>query len=126
MTDRREVQEAEAEFQRAKDVGDDSTMKAADHRIKQAAHEIGVLTEFKSGLYRFARTYAYIAQLLDLGDPDLESFAAFAKLLASSGGVGEEAKSNTPSCSICGARSTFTGCSIVLIIGQGSFVALVA
>jgi type I restriction enzyme R subunit len=27
------------------------------------------------------RTYSYIAQLIDFGDPELENFAAFAKLL---------------------------------------------
>lgn len=79
---RKEVQDAEADYQKAKDVVDANAMKAADHRRQQATQEIGVLTEFKSGLSRFARTYAYIAQLLDLGDPELESFAAFSKLLA--------------------------------------------
>jgi type I restriction enzyme R subunit len=37
---------------------------------------------FKSRLGRFCRTYAYIAQLIDFGDPELENFTAFAKLLA--------------------------------------------
>ena len=36
---------------------------------------------FKAGLGRFCRTYAYVAQLIDFGDPELENFAAFAKLL---------------------------------------------
>jgi type I restriction enzyme R subunit len=36
---------------------------------------------FKSDLGRFCRTYSYIAQLIDFGDPELENFAAFAKLL---------------------------------------------
>jgi type I restriction enzyme R subunit len=36
---------------------------------------------FKSGLGRFCRTYAYIAQLVDFGDPELENYAAFARLL---------------------------------------------
>ncbi len=40
------------------------------------------LTDFKAGLARFGRLYAYVAQLVDLGDPDLEVFAAFSKLLA--------------------------------------------
>lgn len=33
-------------------------------------------------LSKFGRIYAYIAQLIDLGDPDLENYAAFSKLLA--------------------------------------------
>lgn len=40
------------------------------------------MAEFKAGLARFSRTYSYIAQLIDLGDPDLENFASFAKLLS--------------------------------------------
>lgn len=79
---RKEVQAAEAEYQRAKENGDEDGQKAADHRRDLAASQIAKLTEFKAGLSRFARTYAYIAQLVELGDPDLENFATFAKLLA--------------------------------------------
>ncbi|MCI2975630.1 MAG: hypothetical protein MP439_06085 [Ferrimicrobium sp.] len=39
------------------------------------------LVAFKSELGRFCRTYAYMAQLIDFGDPELENYAAFAKLL---------------------------------------------
>ncbi len=38
--------------------------------------------EFKAGLSRFVRTYSYIAQLIDLGDPELENYSAFVKLLS--------------------------------------------
>jgi type I restriction enzyme R subunit len=79
---RKAVQAAEDEFQRCKEVDDEIGMKAADHQREEAAREIGILVEFKSGLARFVRTYAYIAQLIDLGDPNLENYAAFAKLLA--------------------------------------------
>lgn len=57
-------------------------MKRADHEREQVETAIVSLTDFKSGLSRFGRLYAYIAQLVDLGDPDLETFAAFSKLLA--------------------------------------------
>ncbi|SQC43162.1 putative type III restriction enzyme, res subunit [Klebsiella pneumoniae] len=45
--------------------------------------KIKALIGFKSDLGRFCRTYSYIAQLIDFGDPELENFAAFAKLLQS-------------------------------------------
>lgn len=79
---RQEARAAEIAYQKAKDVEDADGMKAADHSRKQAETSIGALTEFKGGLERFSRTYAYIAQLIELNDPDLENFAAFAKLLA--------------------------------------------
>lgn len=56
--------------------------KRADHEREQVETAIVFLTDFKAGLARFGRLYAYIAQLVDLGDPDLETFAAFSKLLA--------------------------------------------
>jgi type I restriction enzyme R subunit len=74
--------QAEADFEKAKQTVKDDGMKAADHRRKLASEAIGVLTDFKAGLARFSRTYAYIAQLIDLGDPELENFSAFSKLLA--------------------------------------------
>ena len=73
---------AEDAWQRAKIAGNEGGMKRADHEREQVETAIVALTEFKAGLTRFSRLYAYIAQLVDLGDPDLETFASFAKLLA--------------------------------------------
>ena len=73
---------AEDAWQRAKNAGNEDGMKRADHEREQVEAAIAGLTDFKSGLSRFGRLYAYIAQLVDLGDPDLETFAAFSKLLA--------------------------------------------
>jgi hypothetical protein len=73
---------AEDAWQRAKSAGNEDGMKRADHEREQVETAIISLTDFKAGLARFGRLYAYIAQLVDLGDPDLETFAAFAKLLA--------------------------------------------
>lgn len=75
------AQDAEDAFEKARVAGNDDGMKKADHDRRQIAEAIGQMMEFKKGLGRFARTYAYIAQLIDLGDPDLENFASFAKLL---------------------------------------------
>jgi len=75
------AQDADDAYEHARLAGNDDGMKKADHDRRQIAEAIGQMTEFKAGLLRLARTYSYIAQLIDLGDPDLENFAAFAKLL---------------------------------------------
>jgi type I restriction enzyme R subunit len=88
---RSEAGAAEAAFERARAAADADGMKAADHRRIGAEKLLGQLSEFKAGLARFSSTYSYIAQLIDLGDPDLENFAAFAKLLGNRlGGVPPE------------------------------------
>ena len=79
---RKVAQDAEDAYEAAEASGNEEGKKKADHDRRKAAEAIGQMTEFKAGLARFSRTYAYIAQLIDLGDPDLENFAAFAKLLA--------------------------------------------
>src|SRR3546814_17938402 len=57
-------------------------MKQADFERKEAAQALQQLLGFKTDLAKFVRTYHYVAQLIELGDPDLEGFAAFAKLLS--------------------------------------------
>ena len=71
----------ESAFEKARSIGDDAGMKSADHHRSEHADQIKSLSNFKSGLGRFGRAYAYIAQLIDFGDPDLENYAAFVKLL---------------------------------------------
>lgn len=71
----------EAAFEKAHAKGDEAGMKSADHHQDEYAEQIKTLLGFKSDLGRFCRTYSYIAQLIDFGDPELENFAAFAKLL---------------------------------------------
>lgn len=79
---RKQAEAAEAAYQSARRADNHDGMKQADHDRKQIEGLIAGLSNFKSGLARFSRTYAYIAQLIDLGDPELENFAAFAKLLS--------------------------------------------
>ncbi|PHR12989.1 MAG: restriction endonuclease [Sphingopyxis sp.] len=79
---RDEAARCEIEYLKAIETGDDATAKKAEHERMQVEESIGRMLEFKSGLSRFSRTYTYIAQLLDLGDPSMENFAAFTKLLA--------------------------------------------
>lgn len=69
-------------YEKARANQDEAGMKSADHQRKGMAEQIAALMAFKSGLARFCRTYAYIAQLIDFGDPELENFAAFARLLS--------------------------------------------
>lgn len=71
----------EAAFEKARSKGDEDGMKSADHHQDEYAEQIKALLGFKSDLGRFCRTYSYIAQLIDFGDPELENFVAFAKLL---------------------------------------------
>ncbi|MGY3041614.1 type I restriction enzyme R subunit [Rhodanobacter sp. TND4EL1] len=71
----------EQAYEKARARGDESAMKSAEHQRQACAEQLAAVTAFKSGLGRFVRTYGYIAQLLDLGDAELENFAAFAKLL---------------------------------------------
>jgi type I restriction enzyme, R subunit len=72
----------ESAYEKARANQDAVGMKSADHQRKETADQIAALMAFKSGLARFCRTYAYIAQLIDFNDPGLENFAAFAKLLS--------------------------------------------
>ncbi len=71
----------EAAYEKAHSQGDKASMKTADHHRREHADQIKTIMTFKAGLGRFCRTYAYIAQLVDFGDPELENYAAFSKLL---------------------------------------------
>ena len=78
---RNTIAEWEKAFQKAKAAGNEDGAARADHEREIYEMEFKGLLDFKNGLGRFVRTYGYIAQLADLGDADLEAFAAFAKLL---------------------------------------------
>ncbi|MGO9414633.1 MAG: type I restriction endonuclease subunit R [Syntrophobacteraceae bacterium] len=71
----------EAAFEKARKQGNKDGMQSADHHRHEYGDQIKALMAFKAGLGRFCRTYAYVAQLVDFGDPELENYAAFAKLL---------------------------------------------
>lgn len=81
-TARSAVQAAENAYETASNLGNEAGMKQADFERKEAAHVLQQLLGFKADLSKFVRTYHYIAQLIEMGDPQLEAFAAFAKLLA--------------------------------------------
>ena len=71
----------ESAFEKAYKQGDKTAMDAADHHREEYADQIATLTAFKTGMARFCRTYAYVAQLIDFCDPELENFVAFARLV---------------------------------------------
>lgn len=81
-TAREAVQAADNDYEKAHKLGNDAGMKQADFERKEVTHALQQLLGFKADLSKFARAYHYVAQLIDLGDPELEGFAAFAKLVS--------------------------------------------
>lgn len=76
------IQAAEAAFENAKAQGNEAGMKLAETNRAEHAQALKTLMDFKAGLTRFGSLYTYIAQTIDLGDPSLEAFASFARLLS--------------------------------------------
>lgn len=72
----------EAAYVKAESQGDEAGMKSAEHQRSEYTQQREQLMMFKKRLSRFCRSYAYVTQLMDFGDAELENFAGFAKLLA--------------------------------------------
>lgn len=68
-------------WKQAEAAGDQAAMDQADVQRSEAAKARDQLMVFSEGLSKFVRTYEYVAQLVDFGDPQLEAFASFARLL---------------------------------------------
>jgi type I restriction enzyme, R subunit len=81
-SDPRRLAAAEASFEEAKAKGNEAGIKQAD--ATRAAHDQALmeLMDFKSGLTRFGSLYTYVAQTIDFGDPGLEAFSSFSRLLS--------------------------------------------
>ncbi|HDR1845035.1 TPA: type I restriction endonuclease subunit R [Pasteurella multocida] len=76
------VKQWEQAYQNAVDIGDENGKNQAElHRVEADAN-LKTLLQFKGNLAKFSRIYAYIAQLIDFNDSELENFASFSKLLA--------------------------------------------
>lgn len=56
--------------------------KNAEKHLEEIGDEIKKLDTFKKGLKRYVSAYEYISQVIDLGEPDLEVFCSFARLLS--------------------------------------------
>ena len=71
----------ERAWRQADETDDEKGKKDADTHRAELATERDKLMIFSEGLSKFVRTYEYVAQLVDFGDPDLEGFGSFARLL---------------------------------------------
>ena len=65
----------------AEENGDTQGMEAADVQRAEFAKQRDALMIFSESLSKFVRSYEYVAQLVDFGDPGLEAFASYARLL---------------------------------------------
>lgn len=61
--------------------GDKETEKQAKQRLDETGKTLDTLMNFRKNLRKYCTAYNYIAQIVDLGDPDLEVFYGFTKLL---------------------------------------------
>jgi type I restriction enzyme R subunit len=71
----------EQAWRQADKAQDEAAKKQADAQRAELSRERDALLIFSEGLSKFVRTYDYVAQLVDFGDPGLEGFASFARLL---------------------------------------------
>ena len=68
-------------LEKAKETGDKDTIQHAEIQLKNVQDEIDKLMDFQQKLKKFCSAYEFIAQIVDLGEPDLEVFSSFARLL---------------------------------------------
>lgn len=76
-----ELDHWEAVWAKAKNDGNQPGMHEAEAHRAEASKARDELLIFANSLSKFVRNYEYIAQLIDFGDPALEAFAGFARLL---------------------------------------------
>lgn len=76
------IEKCDVAIDKATKEGDKKSLEYAEARRSEHATEREALIRFKTELGRFIRAYSYIAQLIELGDAELENFAAFAKLFS--------------------------------------------
>lgn len=65
----------------ANDAADKKGMEHADVQRSEQTKARDELMIFSESLTKFVRTYEYVAQLVEFGDPSLEAFASYARLL---------------------------------------------
>ena len=68
--------------ERAKINGDKESLKIASGNLDDVTDELNHLLDFRKNLGRYRRVYNFISQIIELGEPDLEVFNGFSKLLA--------------------------------------------
>lgn len=75
------IDQWEKAWEKAHDEGNEKDMEYADVQRSEYSKERDALMVFSESLSKFVRNYEYIAQLVEFGDPSLESFASYARLL---------------------------------------------
>ncbi len=75
------IDQWEKAWEKAHDEGDDKDMEQADVQRSEYSKARDELMIFSESLTKFVRSYEYVAQLVDFGDPSLEAFASYARLL---------------------------------------------
>ena len=75
------IDQWEKAWEAAHDDGDAKGMEYADVQRADYCRARDELMIFSESLTKFVRTYEYIAQLVEFGDPVLEAFASYARLL---------------------------------------------
>ncbi|CDF81904.1 type I restriction-modification system endonuclease [Pseudomonas knackmussii B13] len=71
----------EKAWEKAHDEGSEKDMEYADAQRSEYCKARDELMIFSESLSKFVRSYEYIAQLVEFGDPTLEAFASYARLL---------------------------------------------
>jgi type I restriction enzyme R subunit len=75
------IDQWEKAWEQARDAGDEAAMQYANTQRGEYCKKRDELMIFSESLSKFVRSYEYIAQLVEFGDPDLEAFASYARLL---------------------------------------------
>ncbi|WP_419621556.1 type I restriction enzyme subunit R domain-containing protein, partial [Thiolapillus sp.] len=75
------IEVCEREYLMARERGDEVGAEKAEARRSEHTRARDELLVFSQGLVKFVRTYEYVAQLVEFGDPQIEAFAAFSRLL---------------------------------------------
>lgn len=70
-----------ANKEEAERTGNKDLLEAAKGQLEIISKEQESLLDFKKDLKKYCSAYTYISQIVDLGEPDLEIFYGFAKLL---------------------------------------------
>ncbi|NHN75863.1 type I restriction endonuclease subunit R [Azotobacter chroococcum] len=75
------IEQWEKAWEAAEGSGDEQGMEYADVQRAEYCKKRDELMIFSESLSKFVRSYEYIAQLVEFGDPALEAFASYARLL---------------------------------------------
>ncbi|EIW17358.1 MULTISPECIES: type I restriction endonuclease subunit R [Pelosinus] len=75
------IDQWERTWEHANNNGDKTGKDNADLHRSELCKQRDELLIFSEGLAKFVRIYEYVAQLVEFGDPNLEAFANFARLL---------------------------------------------